>query len=174
MPPSLHPYSTNIKTFECMPKMDEFERVRVKVRGWLTSNSYAIRDLSENGNAWTMVGGNDDAYGVAISMKRGSPDLVSFGTTLMLRDYESDLGAMNGTNRKRLLYDVRIHLSGFPNIGFEVPDSFEFVNVASGVFVPELTKSLFWETMLKVDVALKSAIWMIDRELLGPKESGGK
>lgn len=144
----------------------EYEPMRLRVRRWLIEESAAIRDLSEPRNVWTMTAAPHETYGVAISMERGKPEQISFGTTLMLSDYASALDALSHVQRRRLGLDLRIHLSHFYQIGFDVPDSLEHIFVNTAVASEGLTKLRFFEAVYQVNKALASSTHVIDRFLL--------
>lgn len=92
--------------------------------------------------------------------------VASHQATLMLDDYKTALESLNTLNRKKLTLDLRIHLSYFYQIGFDIPDTLESILVNTTLSADKLTRLSLFDTIYQVNKALSSAIHIIDRFLL--------
>ncbi|MBS1793688.1 MAG: DUF2299 family protein [Acidobacteria bacterium] len=153
-----------------MAKYNKFEDIRLKVKNWALEGKCAIREIQNPGDAWVLNIAPDASYGVAVSMKLDTPDLISFGTTLQLNEYSSSIGSMTHKERKSLVLGIRLYLASFERFGFDVPDDLSYVNINYFLFLDELTKARFWTALYGIDKMLSASTWMIDKKLLSANE----
>lgn len=103
--------------------------------------------------------------GFAVSMDSGEPDVVGFGVTIPLDEWQSLLNNLPSKERKEFLYDLRLRLIHFKGVGFSIPlDSLPSITFTYHIYLEELTRTTFWDAVNLIFNSISVTLWMFEKK----------
>lgn len=153
---------TNIFT---MPKNNKFDDCKLKIKSWLQKHKFEVQEVDEISSAWLMVA-QSQAGVLAVSIRLDEPENVALAMNSPLARYQNLANSLPSAERKELLLDLKIHLIPL-NVSFIFEEEgFSNVLIFRDIYIEELSRSLFWQTVENMSKAHALIRYLLDKKFL--------
>jgi hypothetical protein len=147
------------------PSMDKLqEQVKTLVR----ERGYTVGQLQKGeGVLWMMpVTDPKSHFQVGVGQLANHPESLVFVSTYGV-NYETEIHNLSPVEHKELFLKIHLRLVHF-DVKFQLKEDFSSINLSVELFVEDISRRTFWESVRRISRSLHCVNWSLDEKFKEP------